>query len=135
MIGRLSRLLEKALTTTSEEGPSPRHHALQLATAALAIEIGRADGHLAPEERRLLLQDLRRRFGLDQAESEALLEAAGAEVEEAVSLHQFTRLLNEHLRREEKVEVLRLLWQVALADGLVDRYEEYTIRKLADLLH
>jgi uncharacterized tellurite resistance protein B-like protein len=27
------------------------------------------------------------------------------------------------------------LWQVALADGRLDRFEEYALRKLGDLLH
>ena len=135
MFNRLTHLLEKAFPPSGDGDPASHRHALQLATAALAVEIARADGHLSTEERETLTQDLRRRFELDDAESEALLEAAHGEVEEAVSLHDFTRLLNEHLERREKLEVLRLLWQVALADGVLDRYEEYTIRRLAELLH
>ncbi len=53
----------------------------------------------------------------------------------AVSLHDFTRALHDALSEPEKIEVVRMLWQVAHADGELDRYEDYLVRKIADLLY
>ena len=72
---------------------------------------------------------------LDEGDITSLLETADTAVEEAVSLYDFTSVINEHLNREKKYELLLLLWRIAYADGRLDRYEEYYIRKIADLLH
>jgi uncharacterized tellurite resistance protein B-like protein len=39
------------------------------------------------------------------------------------------------LSREKRYQLLVLLWKVAYADGRVDKYEEYYVRKISDLLH
>ena len=44
-------------------------------------------------------------------------------------------MLNDNLDAEEKIHVIELLWQVAFADAVLDKYEEYYIRKIADLLY
>jgi uncharacterized tellurite resistance protein B-like protein len=35
----------------------------------------------------------------------------------------------------EKNNIIENLWRVAYADSYIDKYEEYYIRKIADLLH
>jgi uncharacterized tellurite resistance protein B-like protein len=72
---------------------------------------------------------------VDAAVAEALIGEAETAVEEAVSLFEFTRLLNERLPREARYRVLEHLWRVAYADGSLDHYEEYYLRKICDLLH
>ena len=108
---------------------------LPLATAALLVEMSRADHELAEEERALMLDVLGSHFGLPVDEARALLESAERESEHAVSLHEYTSLLNDSLEPAQKSRVLELLWQVAQADGRVDKYEEYLVRKVADLLY
>ena len=68
-------------------------------------------------------------------ESQQLVQAAEREADAAVSLHGFTKLLNESLTPPEKLDVLELMWRVALADRHLDKYEEHLVRKVADLLH
>ncbi len=52
-----------------------------------------------------------------------------------MSLYEFTRLLNEQLSREERIRIVEMLWRVAFVDSVIDKYEEYYIRKIADLLY
>jgi uncharacterized tellurite resistance protein B-like protein len=108
---------------------------LPLATAALLVEMSRADHDAAEEERALILQSVQGHFGLPVEEAEQLLQDAEREADAAVSLHDYTRLLNEALEPAQKSRLLTLLWQVAQADGRVDKYEEYLVRKVADLLY
>ena len=35
---------------------------------------------------------------------------------------------------EEKLQVIELVWEIAYADGLLDKHEDYLVHKLADLL-
>ena len=74
-------------------------------------------------------------FDLDVPTAERLMALAEAEVAEANDLFGFTRLVDRACSPEEKIRILELLWEAAFADGRLDKYEEYLVRKLADLLH
>ena len=74
-------------------------------------------------------------LALDAAALDSLVATAAEAVDSSVSFYDFTNVINERLTRAQKVELLEMLWRVAQADGRVDHYEEYYIRRLADLLH
>ncbi len=118
-----------------DEGGTHDQHSLQLATAALLFEMLRADYDEHPDEYAALERALRKRFSLSPGETEELARLAEQEAADAVSLYQFTGLINQHFAPEEKVQVIEMLWQVAYADGHLDRYEEALVRKIADLIH
>lgn len=109
--------------------------ALPLAVAALLFEISKADHDVHEEERKAMVAAVGTVCALEDDDIASLLETADGAVEEAVSLYDFTSVVNEHLDRDKKYELLLLLWRVAYADGRLDRYEEYYIRKITDLLH
>ena len=134
MIKLLKDLLEQALVDQAEES-ADREHALALATAALLVEIARADYRDEVVENELIFELLKSHFTLSPEEAEALLNQAAEEVDHAVSLQGFTRLLHENLSEEEKLQVLEMLWQVALADEHLDRHEDHLIRRVAELLY
>lgn len=108
---------------------------LQLACAALLVEVSAADQHASAEEKQTLNQILCSTFGLDTARVEELWQLAAQESREATSLYQFTSLINAHYGYQQKTALLQHLWQVAYADGRIDRFEEHLIRRVADLLH
>lgn len=108
---------------------------LQLACAALLVEISAADQHTGAEERQALSSILQRTFALPPQQVETLWQLAAQESREATSLYQFTSLINSHYGYQQKTALLAHLWQVAYADGRIDRYEEHLIRRIADLLH
>jgi uncharacterized tellurite resistance protein B-like protein len=116
---------------------SGRHdpHCLQLAAAALLFEMLRADQNEHPEEYAALQRVLQANFALSAEETQQLARLAEQEAAEAVSLYQFTGLINQHFSAEEKVQLVQMLWEVAYADGHLDRFEEALVRKIADLLH
>lgn len=109
--------------------------ALQLATTALLLEVTRADHHFSHDERRAVVDAVQRFFKLSPVETDELIKLAEREVEDATDLYQFTRLVNDHFDYEQKLGVMEMLWRMAFADGNKDKYEEYLIRRLADLLY
>lgn len=133
MLKRLMQELTDKLAT--EEAPAVHAHRLEQATAALLIEIARADHDDDPRETRAVEEALRRGFELDDEELGQILEAATGRVDDAVSLFEFTNVLNDTLSREDKVHVVENLWRVAFADGQLDHYEEHYVRRIADLMH
>ena len=105
------------------------------AIAALMIEVALADDNIEQAERDKLPELLRAHSGLTTQECLSLIEIAEQEVDHAVSLYEFTQHLDKQLNIEEKCQLMTRLWQISLADNTIDRYEEHTIRKIADLLH
>lgn len=110
-------------------------HALNVATAALMIEAMRADFNASQVERRAIRDMLHKRLQLSPQELDELFTLAEQEVDESVSLYQFTSLVDQELDYPDKVRVIEMLWQVVYADNRLDKYEEYVVRKIADLLH
>lgn len=110
--------------------------AMRLATAALLIEITRADYEVKPEEREAVTDAVRRLFDdLSDGETDELIALAEREASESTSLFQFTSLVDKNFSREEKIRIVEMLWRVAYADNDKDMNEEYLVRKIADLLH
>lgn len=112
-----------------------REHGLRLATAALLMEMSRADHEISPEEREMVERLVSGEFGLSRKETAELRELAEMEAREAVSLYQFTSLINDHFTPEEKVRVVEMLWRVAFADRSLDKYEEALVRRIAELIY
>ena len=133
MINRLKQLFDQHVGAFADEPTNP--HELELSAAALLMEIGRADHDISDEERREMAAAMQASFTLDELEIEDLLASAEEAVDESVSLYDFTSIINERFDRGQKIQLLEMLWRVAFADDDLDRYEEYYIRKISDLLH
>jgi uncharacterized tellurite resistance protein B-like protein len=116
-------------------GDDDAEHRLRLATAALFVEMMRADFRVTEEERRNLGVVVRETLGIDADETHELLALAEQEVDTAVEVFQFTRLIDEAFTPEQKTLLIERLWRVAYADADVDRLEEHLLRKIANLLH
>jgi uncharacterized tellurite resistance protein B-like protein len=109
--------------------------ALELATAALLIEMCRSDFSESAAEQLAVRQLLQRRFALKDAELDQLIADASRRADTAVSLHEFTHRLNRELPEADKLALVEMLWRVSHADGHVDKHEEYLILRIAGLLH
>ena len=115
-------------------GPGSQH-ALHVATAALLLEMMRMDSSVTAAETATVTGALQTRFGLDVTQLETLMALAAEEAKQATDYFQFTSLINKHFSREQKIEVVENLWQVAFADGHLDAHEQHFMRKIADLLY
>jgi uncharacterized tellurite resistance protein B-like protein len=131
------RRVSDALDPGNDGSTSPvdREAGLRLATAVLMADVARADNDFSEQEFDHVIALAARHFRLTTEEAAELANQADVTAEELVSLHDFTRLLHEHLDEDDKAGVVRLLWQVAYADGMLDKYEDALILKIGDLLH
>ena len=64
-----------------------------------------------------------------------MIEQASDRVDESTSLYEFTRVINDHYSAEQKLQLVSCMWQVAYADGNLDKYEEHLIRRVAELTY
>jgi len=107
---------------------------LRMATAALLIEAVRADDNILPEELKVLREGLGKKFGIDPAETETLINLAEQEASDAVSIYEFTRLIDKGFSYDDKKDIIELLWEVVYADSVLEKHEEHLVRRIADLL-
>lgn len=110
-------------------------HGKSLACCALMIEIAAIDEHFCADEQIALKQEMQRQFKLQDAELDELVDLATREQKETSSMYPFTKMVNDACTKAEKFELMVGMWRIAFADQQLDKYEEYMIRKLADLLH
>lgn len=108
---------------------------LQLITATLLIEVSKADFLQDKSELSRINHLLKDHFALNSKQLELLMEQAQQHSDRIISLQQMTRELNETLSQHDKIKVIELMWQVVYADGEKDRYEEYLMRQVSDLLY
>lgn len=117
------------------DAPAPQAHRLQLATAALLVEVVRGDGSIAPAERAALLEAIGGKFSLAPQQAAALVDLAEQETRQASDTFQFTSLINRRFSPVQKLRVVELMWQVAYADATLSAHEQHVLRKIAELLH
>jgi uncharacterized tellurite resistance protein B-like protein len=112
-----------------------RREETQLALTALLIEAACSDSHFDAAERDVIARMLERRFSLSVADARGLLAAGEAAAAESAELFHFTRIINERLSPEERVELIEMLWEVAYADGVLDKYEDSLLRRVGGLIY
>lgn len=132
MLRELRRFFASSPSFNAPQVPLERVH---LAVTALLVEMARADQVEQPLEFAAITGLVAGHFHLSQSEAETLLAGARAACDQSASLTDFTRTLHQELSPAEKLSVIAMLWDVALKDQQLDKYESFLIDKVAELLY
>ena len=119
----------------AQASPVAARHSIELATAALLVEVVRSDADIQPSEQQVVLRAVREKFGLSDEEAQTLFRLAEEEVRTANDYYQFTSLINREFSQQQKQRVIELMWQVAYADAELSAHENHVLRRIAELLH
>jgi len=109
-------------------------HDYRLAAVALLVHAATIDGEMSANERDKLHAVVKRRFALDEAATDELIEKATRAENDAVDLYHFTSLLNRSLDEEGRARVIEMMWEIVYADGRRDELEDNLLWRAADLL-
>ena len=107
---------------------------LELTAAVLAYEIARSDGDISKDELSMLMSEIEKiaiKLGRDKNEIFKIVEIYS---KNSVSFHDFIEDINKKYTKEDKISLLRFMWQTAYADGKLEIDEERLIRRVADLI-
>ena len=137
MIKSITTFFDSFLQTENkvEDDQDHEQHNVQLASAALMMEITRADQDRLEVEREKIFSLLRSLFDFGEEELSALVDLAESASDEAHDLFTFTKLINQSYNHQDKIQLVKNLWQVAYADGRIDAFEEHIIRRISGLLY
>jgi uncharacterized tellurite resistance protein B-like protein len=111
-----------------------RGEELRLAAGALLIGAGGIDGAFDPDEKRKVKALLEKRFDLEPAEAKQLFADAEARERDSVDLYRFTSVLCRELDQDGRKRIVEMLWEVVLADGVVDEFEANLVWRVAELI-
>jgi len=135
MVFSLKKIYEQFIQPSSGKTDEFSENAIQVATAALLIEMMRADGKVSEDERKAVMQTIQSKFNLTDYETKSLKELAKEKAKKATDYYEFTSLIHKGLSYSQKLEIIEHLWEIAFTDKHLDKHEEYVVRKIADLIY
>jgi uncharacterized tellurite resistance protein B-like protein len=126
----------KALLAGRPVEPQPEgQDELTFACVMLLVEAARMDQRIDPRERAVIERLLAERFGLGREAATALIEAALARAEASNRFFDYTRHVKDGLDEAGRVRMIEMMWEVVLADGRLDPYEDNLLRRVAGLIY
>jgi uncharacterized tellurite resistance protein B-like protein len=134
MIRSIRNFFESKITPEKEERSSGVN-SLDLACAALLIEVIKSDHELDQRETNEFLSVLKATFEIDADDLNELAELAEKEAHDATSLYEFTRLINDGYDYPKKMLLIENMWRIAFSDDDLDKYEEHLIRRVSELIY
>lgn len=137
MLKKIVDQITAVISTSPGQGDAgqDRESAIRLATAVLMIDVARADHVFEESEFDRVLRLVESHFKLPPEDAAELVNSASDEAENLISAYDFTSILHQHLDDAEKARIVGMLWQIAYADGELDKYEDSLVLKISDLLH
>jgi uncharacterized tellurite resistance protein B-like protein len=127
--------VEDSSPETVEKREENQHKKLQIATAALFVEMAKADGNFSDEERERVIHTVQNTFNLDEDCVHELIELSEKKLEESIGVYEFTSIINDHFNRDEKLELLEDLWKIIYVDDKLDKYEDRLVKVIGGLIN
>jgi len=106
----------------------------ELTAAVLAYEIARIDGEIDKNELKILMNELVLIGNKTNKDESEILELIESYSKNSVSFYDFIEDINKEYTKDQKIDLLRFMWDVAYADSKLDIEEERLIRRVADLI-
>jgi uncharacterized tellurite resistance protein B-like protein len=128
---RLAEIVEQYLSD-ADDGT----RRIVTAVAGLLAKVAYADGHYSAQEEATIQKELSRVHGLSQAGVDAICGLLADQISYVALLgdHDWTRDLRDLAERELRLEVLEVLVEMAVADGILKHDEQVQLRRIAKSL-
>ena len=107
---------------------------LKLVALCLAFEVANADNDIDVRERDLILEKIKESIDLSVLTEKEIFNVIQEESEKRVSFYDIINDINQNLDKKEKIGILKMLWEIAYADKVLDVDEERIIRRSAEML-
>ena len=108
---------------------------IKLIGLVLAYEIASSDGNVSDEELKLILAQIKKYSEESSKDENEVLHLIKKYHEDSVSFNEFINEINSNFLNDEKILLVKFLWEVAYADNLLELNEERLIRRIADLIN
>jgi uncharacterized tellurite resistance protein B-like protein len=106
----------------------------ELTASILAYEIARSDGDISEPELAILLDEIKKISIKVGKEVNKVLEIIEEYSRNSVSFYEFIDDINKDYSKDNKLSLIRFLYDVAYADKILEVNEERLIRRIADMI-
>ena len=133
----MQNVLDKLSQLFSKSGKSPTSSSdprLQRAYTMLLVDMALADQNFDPRERELVIDLLRKKFDLATDEVEQLVLQAVSSIGDMSSTAGFAVYIKDNLSVDERLEVMKEISALVVADQKKDVSELGLMRRMAELL-
>ena len=124
LLDQIRSHLEQRKALAKDKSGAEADLELQAATTILLLEAAYGDTEYVWREHRAIIRGLEREFGLGKEQILELLGRANEIRPPIVRLSDVTDVLRERYSREQREEIVRLLWRVIHADRVVEEWEQ-----------
>ena len=107
---------------------------LKLIALCLAFEVANADNDIDVQEKDLMLKKIKESIDVSILTEKEIFDVIKEESEKKVSFYDIIYDINKNLDKDEKIDILKMLWEIAYADQVLDVDEERIIRRSAEML-
>ena len=108
---------------------------VKLATTCLLTKVAFADEYLDPKEERIIREILADFFSIETEEINKLFRDSNQLLGKSTDIFSFGQLLNQNFTKEDKIDLIGCIFEVAFADGELHHLENHTIKKIAHILN
>ena len=130
----MKRFLSRLLASQQDANAAAQNRTVPIATAALLLQVARADYEFTAEEQAEIAASLERFFHLTREEVADIMQISEAELKERIDIYFFTSQLNQVLNPAQRLQVIEMAWRVVYADRSLSGHEDQLIHRLASLL-
>jgi|TARA_B100001059_G_scaffold213711_1_gene229793 uncharacterized tellurite resistance protein B-like protein len=99
----------------------------------LMFEIAISDGNLDASELKLIKKRADE-IASDDLKASTIVKKIIDETKESVSFYPSIKKINDSYTNKEKIELLKVLWELVTADSVIDAYEENLYFQIAELI-
>ena len=107
---------------------------LKLIALCLAFEVANADNDIDIREKDLILEKIRESIDISVLTEKEVFDVIQEGSEKRVSFYDIIHDINKNLDKKEKIDILKMLWEIAYADKVLDVDEERIIKRSAEML-
>jgi len=124
LLDELKELLHRERVLSKDRSGAPADIEIQAAVALLLLEAAHGDEAYVWREHRAIVSGLKRAFGLRKAEVLRLLERSEEIRPPRVRLADVTQVILDRYDAAQRQKIIRLLWEIVTADGIVEEWEK-----------
>ena len=106
-----------------------------LYSSCLMLEIAKADNIITKDEINIIEEILIDFFRIDQKKASNIINQSYKELDQSVDMFQYSNFLNSTMDYQDKVDLIRCIFEVGYSDGNLHYLELHYIKTISSLLN
>lgn len=108
---------------------------INLAACVILLEIAYSDDDFSSQERKFIMDILKKDFNLNKEEAKELIEIGTKILDEETNKWKFANIINSSFSNEDKLKLIETVWRLIYTDDRLDKWEDHLVHRLSRVLH